>query len=237
METRKEPTKRRLSVKYCKVDIVQRHIADPHKLHGTEERSMPVMVGVCYTGAVTKAALGFSGLPISANGWGGGLSSGWSSYSRRELPQRSDSHGAVTAWASTQKHRTKSQRHRSQVLPGPPWKGRGQWVASGYTSPECTLDGSQPPSFPDSTFAIPCGDKGTAAVPLDLLLLALSATQRQTPGKGGSWEDSLPPALISSARGKSTAEGFFSPSWLPFLWPEQGRWTRQENKPKGYRSF
>lgn len=97
METRKEPTKRRLSVKYCKVDIVQRHIADPHKLHGTEERSTPVIVGVCYTGVVTKAALGFSGLPISANGRGGGLSSGWSSYSRRELPQRSDSHGAGTA--------------------------------------------------------------------------------------------------------------------------------------------
>lgn len=89
-----------------------------------------------------------------------------SSYSRRELPQRSDSHGAVTAWASTQRHSTKSQGHRSQVLPGPLWKRRGQWVAPGYTSPECILDGSQPPSSPDSTFAIPCGDKGTAAVPL-----------------------------------------------------------------------
>lgn len=133
-----------------------------------------------------------------------------SSYSRRELPQRSDSHGAVTAWASTQRHSTKSQGHRSQVLPGPLWKRRGQWVAPGYTSPECILDGSQPPSSPDSTFAIPCGDKGTAAVPLrSPFACSFCNTATDTREGGAPGRTACPTALISSARGKSSAERYF----------------------------
>lgn len=52
--------------KYCKVNTVQRHIADPRKLHGTEEFLRLSLLGLLHRSG-DKAVLGVSGSPMSAN--------------------------------------------------------------------------------------------------------------------------------------------------------------------------
>lgn len=110
-------------------------------------------------------------------------------------------------------------RTQTSEEPVPSRRGCGKWVDPGYTAPECALEMNLPASSPHSTFTIPRGDRGTAALPLDLLCLLFLQHGDRLRGGGWGGRDSCsspPPALSIRSRRQS-------PSWVPSLQPFSGQ--------------
>lgn len=82
--------------KYCKVDTVQRHMADPRKLHGTEECLRLSLLCLLH-GSGGKGCSGSPGLTNVCQQDEVSLSFGCSSYLKRKLPQRSGDHCSQVA--------------------------------------------------------------------------------------------------------------------------------------------
>lgn len=118
-------------------------------------------------------------------------------------------------------------RTQTSEEPVPSRRGCGKWVDPGYTAPECALEMNLPASSPHSTFTIPRGDRGTAALPLDLLcLLFLQHGDRL---RGGGWGGGTPaaprPQHSASAAGGNPLPGFLPSSPSP---ARMGKITEQE---------
>lgn len=167
--------------KYCKVDIVQRHMADPRKLQGTEEFLCLSLLGLLHRSG-DKGCSGSLGLanvckqeevpcpldvlPIWRESCHRGVVT-----SVRRWPPPQPLAGTLRVQAHTGPHFLPRLRGTAQSLKDTDLRRglhtcrqeRGKWVDPGYVASECTLEMTLPPSCPHSTVTIPCGDRGNCS--------------------------------------------------------------------------
>lgn len=153
--------------RYCQADIVQRHMADPCELHGTEEflcfslscllhRSWPMsankrgfpVLGMCFL---------FEGKAATKEWWP--LFKGAPPWPLAACSERIHTHRATLPTRAL-RHSSKSPGHRPEEGPTCSGKHLGEWVDLG-----CALEMNLPASSPHCTFTILHGDRGTQAGP------------------------------------------------------------------------
>lgn len=207
---------------------------------------------VCYTGAVTKAALGASGFAnVCKQGrfpvlWmfllleeeKAATTERWPLFAGGAPTRPQD--GTLRAHAHIRPHFLPRLRGTAQVSRTQTWGGACLLEEKTVDhrlildlAPECAL--AMTASFPSALHIHYSSRRqvtgGTAPLLLDLLCL-LFLQQRQTPGApaGSPPQHSASMAAELAARSGSSLSGSFPPA---LLWPDQGRWTKQGKSQKG----
>lgn len=184
VENRKERTKDSVS-KYCKVDRVQRHKIDSHKLQGTGEFLRLSLPGLLHRSGDKGCSASLSSAR-SANRRRSPVPWMFFLFEEKAATEESErcrqvappqpracmltGHAHITSCGlrGTAQSLKDTDLRRGLPVCG---KGRGKWVDAGSIAPECASEMTLPPSSTHSMFSVHRVDSGAAAGPLHLLCL------------------------------------------------------------------